>query len=182
MMTSEVSTILELFWRFVVISVLAFGGGQSALPLVERMVVADTGWLSPQDFSSGLAFTYVTPGPVLVLATFVGYRVAGLAGALAATLGVFTIPWILATLAAKQLQTHMQNRWLRGFGRGAGPAMVGLLLVSAFSVAQSAFISWGFVSIGVAALALSLWRKVHVFFILAGSALLGAVLGMAGPA
>src|SRR6516164_5735072 len=65
---------LQLFWRFVVISTLAFGGGQAALPLVEQMTVG-SGWVSAQDFSTALAVSYVTPGPVLILATFIGYRV-----------------------------------------------------------------------------------------------------------
>lgn len=177
-------TVVELFWRFVMISVLAFGGGQSALPLVERTVVAETGWITAQDFSTALAFSFITPGPVLILATFVGYRVAGLAGGVAATLGVFLIPWVLATLAAQQLQRFMQNPRLRGFGRGAGPAMIGLLGVTAYSVAQSAFTNWAYVAIALAALLLSLHRKVHIFFVLAGSAALGALIGVlsaAGP-
>jgi len=65
--------LLALLWRFLVISLLAFGGGQAALPLVERLVVGG-GLVSAADFSTALAFSYITPGPVLILATFIGYR------------------------------------------------------------------------------------------------------------
>ena len=62
--------ILDLFTRCVLISLLAFGGGQVALPLIERIAVGDTLWLSPQDFATAVAFGYVTPGPVLITMTF----------------------------------------------------------------------------------------------------------------
>ena len=86
---------VELFLRFLVVGATAFGGGGTALPLVERITVAETGWLTPQQFAIGVGFAYATPGPILILAAFVGYRVAGIAGALVGTVGVFAIPVIL---------------------------------------------------------------------------------------
>ena len=88
--------ILDLFTRCVLISLLAFGGGGAALPLIERIAVAETGWVSAQDFATAVAFGYITPGPVLITMTFLGYRMAGLAGAFAATFGIFVMPWALA--------------------------------------------------------------------------------------
>ena len=61
--------IVHLFWRFVLISLLAFGGGGAALPLVERLAVSETGWIAEQDFAAAVAFGYLTPGPVLITAT-----------------------------------------------------------------------------------------------------------------
>src|SRR5207302_9927079 len=61
---------LELVARFLVIGTLAFGGGQAALPLVERLAVADTGWLTPAQFATGVGLSYATRGPVLILASF----------------------------------------------------------------------------------------------------------------
>lgn len=58
--------ILDLFTRCVLISLLAFGGGQAALPLIERIAVGETGWVSVHDFSMAVALGYVTPGPVLI--------------------------------------------------------------------------------------------------------------------
>ncbi len=169
--------ILELLWRFMIISLLAFGGGQAALPLVERMAVADTGWLTAQDFATAVAFSYITPGPVLILATFVGYRVAGLAGAVIATLGVFLMPWILAAAAAQQLQRFLQHPYLRGFGRGAAPAVVGLLGVTALGLARHSFSSWPYAGIALGALLLAVYTKVHPILILLGGMILGALLG-----
>src|ERR1700687_930425 len=91
---------LELFGRFLVIGTLAFGGGQAALPLVERLAVADTGWLTAAQFAAGGGLSYANPGPVLILAAFIGYHVAGMPGAVAATMAVFAVPVALAGFAA----------------------------------------------------------------------------------
>ncbi len=112
----------SLFWHFLLISALAFGGGQAALPLVERIAVAENGWIPATDFTTAVAFGYVTPGPVLITATFIGYRADGVLGAVAATVGVFLLPWFLATSAAQLLRRALQNPRLRAFGRGAASA------------------------------------------------------------
>src|SRR5438477_7637459 len=99
---------LDLIARFLIIGALAFGGGQAALPLVERLAVADTGWLTPAQFAAGIGLSYATPGPVLILAAFIGYHVAAAPGALVATAGVFAVPVILAGGAA-QLVGRLQE-------------------------------------------------------------------------
>jgi chromate transporter len=171
--------ILDLFTRCVLISLLAFGGGQAALPLIERIAVGETGWLSAHDFATAVAFGYVTPGPVLITMTFLGYRAAGIVGACAATLGIFLMPWALAAAAAQQLQRFMQHPWLQHFGRGAAPAVVGLLVVTALHLARPAFASgWPYAGVAAAALGLAMWTKLHPIVILLGGAIVGALYGL----
>ncbi len=167
---------LELFWRFLTVGLLAFGGGQAALPLVERIGVAETGWVTSQDFATAVAFSYVTPGPVLILATFIGYRAGGLEGAVAATVGVFLMPWLLAAAAAQHLQRLLQHPWLWAFGRAAGPAVVGLLGVTALDLARHTFAGWVQVGIASVCLTLALSTKVHPFWILIGGGMTGTML------
>jgi chromate transporter len=163
----------ELFVRFAIISVVAFGGGQAALPLVERMAVSETGWLSASTFGTAVAFGYVTPGPVLITATFVGHRVAGLPGALAATAGAFLIPWMLATAAAGQAARWAQHSRLRRFGAGATPAVIGLLGVTALSLTREAIVGAPPLAIVAAALLLLSCTRVHPAALLAGGGLAG---------
>jgi chromate transporter len=129
-----------------------------------------------------VAFSYVTPGPVLILATFVGFHAAGLAGAGVATLAVFALPWLLAALAAQQLRRHLQHPLLRGFGRGAGPAVVGLLGVTALSLARASFLHWGYAAVALGAFALAARTKVHPVAILVGGAACGALFGVLSSA
>jgi chromate transporter len=172
--------IFELFWRWLLLGALAFGGGQAALSLVERTVVADTGWLAPADLSTAIGIAFMTPGPVLILAPFVGYHVAGLAGGLAAACGVFLIPWFLAAGSAQLLRVATQRPWVRAFGRGAAPAVVALLVVSAYDVGRASFIGWPTVVIAGAALVATA-RRIHPVLVLTGGAVIGMVVSMLAP-
>jgi chromate transporter len=128
--------LIELIGRFLVVGATAFGGGAAALPLVERITVADTGWLTPQQFAIGVGFAYATPGPVLILAAFVGYYVAGIAGALTATAAVFAIPVLLAAGSAGAVTRLSRYARFRAFGRFAAAAAVGLLAVTLAALAR----------------------------------------------
>jgi chromate transporter len=165
---------LELVARFLVIGALAFGGGQAALPLVERLAVADTGWLTSAQFATGVGLSYATPGPVLILAAFIGYHVAAVPGAVTATTAVFTIPVVLAGFTAQLVAKLKDARWFQAFGQFGAAAAVGLLGVTLLALARPVLdIHWAllFGSAGVFAAEL---RDVHPIILIAAAALLGA--------
>ena len=129
----------ELIVRFLTVGAVAFGGGGAALPLVERFTVAETGWLTPRQFAIGVGFAYATPGPILILAAFVGYYVAGVPGALAGTFAVFAIPVTLAAGSASVVQRLNEYARFRAFARFAAAGAVGLLAVTLTALARPAF-------------------------------------------
>jgi len=98
--------------------------------------VHDTHWLTPEIFATGVGLSYVTPGPVVILATYVGERVAGVPGAVAATIAVFTVPVALAGAAARAALHLQRHRWFRSFGSYAAAAAIGLLGVTLFDLAR----------------------------------------------
>jgi chromate transporter len=159
------------------ISALAFGGGQAAIPLVERVAVGEMGWVTPVEFASAVGLSYITPGPVLILATFVGYRAEGLAGALAATVGVFLLPTLLAALAARGLRGYLQHPLLSAFGRGAAAAVVGLLAATAVHLAGAFGFDWRLLGLATVAFVV-VWRtRVPPMVVLLAGVAVGIALG-----
>jgi chromate transporter len=165
---------LELIARFLVIGTLAFGGGQAALPLVERLAVADTGWLTQAQFATGVGLSYATPGPVLILAAFIGYHVAAIPGALVATAAVFALPLVFAGFAA-QLVNHLKDSgWLQAFGRFAAAAAVGLLGITLLALARPVADLHPLLMLGAAAVFVAELRGVHPVILIAGATSIGA--------
>jgi chromate transporter len=110
---------------------------------------------------------------VLITATFVGHRVAGLPGAVAATLGAFLMPWLLAALTAQQVTRWAQHPALRRFGAGATPAVIGLLGVTALTLTREAMVTTPHVLIAAVALVLLAATRIHPAALLAGGGIAG---------
>ena len=155
----------SLFSHFLVISLAAFGGGKAALPLIERVSVA-AGWVSPQTFAAAVGFGYIAPGPILILATFIGYQAGG----------VFLAPMLLAGWAAAGVERLAENRWLRAFGEGAAPAVIGLFGATAWSLARASVTSWPLAGVALAVLVLAARTKVAPGALLLVGLAIGAVL------
>jgi chromate transporter len=166
---------LELIARFLVIGTLAFGGGQAALPLVGRLAVADTGWLTPAQFATGVGLSYATPGPVLILAAFIGYHVAAVPGALAATAAIFAVPVIFAGFAAQLVNKLKDAQWFQSFGRFAAAAAVGLLGVTLIALARPVVDIHPILLVGAAAVFAAVLRGFHPLILIAGATLIGAI-------
>lgn len=164
---------LELFARFLIIGALAFGGGQAALPLVERLAVAETGWLTSAQFAAGVGLSYATPGPVLILAAFIGYYVAAIPGALAATVAVFAVPVVFAGFAAQLVSKLKDAAWFQAFGRFAAAAAIGLLGVTLFALARPVVDIHPVLLLGALTVFVAELRGVHPVVMIAAATLIG---------
>lgn len=167
----------ELVLRFLVIGALAFGGGGAALPLVERLAVAETQWLTPQEFATGVGFAYATPGPVLILAPFIGYRVGGLTGAVLSTFAVFLIPVLLSGAAAGLVARLRSATWFKGFGAYAAAAAVGLLGLTLYALAKPVFAVHPGLLVGSGLVFYATWRGVSPVALIVGAIVLGVIGG-----
>jgi chromate transporter len=128
---------LSLSFIFLRIGAVTFGGGFVMIPEIENEVVNSHHWLTHQEFADATALGQITPGPVLIMATFVGYRVAGIIGALLSTLCVFLPAFVMTIAAGSSFRRFRTNRQTQAFLRGVAPAVTGLLAAAAWSVARS---------------------------------------------
>ncbi len=165
----------ELIARFLLIGALAFGGGEAALPVVERLTVTDTGWLTSAQFATGIGLSFATPGPVLILAAFIGYHVAAVPGALAATAAVFAVPVVVAGFAAQIVDKFKDAGWVQAFGQYAAAAAIGLLGVTLIALARPLVDIHPILLVGAALVFAAELRGVHPIVLIAGATLIGAV-------
>jgi chromate transporter len=165
----------ELIARFLLIGALAFGGGEATLPVVERLTVTDTGWLTSAQFATGIGLSFATPGPVLILAAFIGYHVAAVPGALAATAAVFAVPVVVAGFAAQIVDKFKDAGWVQAFGQYAAAAAIGLLGVTLITLARPLVAIHPILLVGAALLFAAELRGVHPIILIAGATLIGAV-------
>ena len=159
-------TIAAMFLRM---GSVTFGGGLVMLPLIESEVVNTHHWLTHQEFADATALGQITPGPVLITATFVGYRVAGTLGALVATVSIFLPAFLMTIAAASSLRRFRNNEQVQSFLRGVGPAVVGLLLAAALSVGRSGIHSWIGLTTMIAAVFILVRFRPNPFWVIFGA-------------
>ena len=152
------SPLLALAAVFGRIGVATFGGGVAMISPMEHEVVQVHHWLPERIFNDAIVLGQITPGPIAITATFIGYRVAGTFGARVTTLAMFGPPFALTVIAARALPAFRTNRALRGFFNGVAPVIVGAIAAAAVALARSALHAWWEVLIALGALGLLLWR------------------------
>ena len=155
------------------IDIFAFGGGFASLPLMLHEVVINRGWLDSKTFMDGIALGQVTPGPIVITATFVGYLVYGLSGAVVATIAIFAPSFFMLVIVAPFFDRLKNSVYLLRAIDGVLASFVGLLLYVCFKFATT--VPWDIARIllGLAALA-ALIRKVDILYIV----LAGAVISV----
>ncbi|MCL6450336.1 MAG: chromate transporter [Acetobacteraceae bacterium] len=169
--------VLELAWVFARVGLFTFGSGYAMLGLLEREAVVRHAWLSAREFADVVAIAEVTPGPIMVnMATFVGYKVARVPGALMATLGL-VLPPILAILVIAVLYLRFrQNRLLEAALAGLRPVVLALILAAVLRLGRVAMADWRGLVLFVAALAAAAAFQVHPIAVALGGVVAGLAL------
>ena len=151
---------LQLFLSFLQIGLFSFGGGYAAMPLIQGQVVSTHGWLSMSEFTDLITISQMTPGPIAInSATFVGIKIAGLPGALVATIGCILPSCILVTLIAGLYLKYQNVNALQSVLNSLRPAVVAMIASAGISILVTAF--WG--SETDAVLAETNWTLVIIF-------------------
>lgn len=152
---------------------LTFGGGFVMIPLLEAELVQARHWLTPQAFADAMALGQITPGPVVITATFVGYTIAGLSGAVLSTVAVFLPAFVLVVLVGSQIERFRRTAAVQGFLQGLQPAVIGLMFAAAVSIGRNGITDR--IGIAVAAAAfLGMWLgRLSPVVVILGAGVLG---------
>ena len=170
------SLIGELFLEFALLAFIAFGGATALLPEMHRVVVENHHWLDDATFTHLYAIAQAAPGPNVLVVTLIGWEVAGLAGALAATLAMCLPMSVVIYLLIDRWEGFSGKRWQQAISLGVAPLAVGLVFSGALLIGQSAELglpAWGLVVLTVV---MNLRTKLHPLWLIAT----GATLGLLG--
>lgn len=154
---------------------LTFGSGLVIVPFLEKGLVQETNWLNPREFLVAVAIGMMSPGPVVITATFVGYLVAGFWGSLVSTVGIFLPSFLLILIVAPIMQKHRNNPNVQGFVKGAFAAAIGTILGASILLGKIAIGDWLTALIAIVCLGVLFRFKVSNPLLIGATAVVGLV-------
>ena len=175
-MSTNSNPIAELVWTFGLMSLFAVGGANSAIPEMHRAAVEVHHWMTDKQFADVFAISQLSPGPNVLIVTLIGYSVAGIGGALAATIAMCGPTALLAYYVSRFLERSRHARWPALVQAALVPLSIGLMAASGLILARTSDQSWiaALITIGAAVLAFA--TRLNPLWML----LAGGILGFAG--
>ena len=175
-MNSDANPVATLAWTFAMMSLFAIGGANSAIPEMHRIAVDVNHWLTDKQFTDVYAIAQLSPGPNVLIVTLIGYSVAGILGALVATLAMCVPTAVLALIVSRFLTRSSQSRWPSIIQAALVPLSIGLMGASGFILARSSDRTVIAVLVTVGAAVLASVTKLNPLWML----VVGGCLGFAG--
>ena len=175
-MNPDANPVLTLLWTFALMSLFAVGGANAAVPEMHRVAVDVQHWMTDKQFADIFAISQLAPGPNVLIVTLIGYAVAGVAGALVATMAMCVPTAFLAYYVSRLLARSSHSRWPAIIQAALVPLSIGLMGASGLILALTADQSWVGALITLAAAALAFATRLNPLWML----LVGGCLGFAG--
>ncbi len=169
--------LLKLFTTFFKIGLFSFGGGFAMIPLIQREVIERHKWINSKDFVDMLVLAQSTPGPIAVnTAVFVGYKTAGVAGAVTATLGTVLPSFIVILLLALFFAEVRENRYVDAAFRAMRPAVVALIVAPLMGLVKG--MKWYLIAISAAVAVLVWYFGFSPMYLIAGGVAVGIAMAV----
>ena len=175
-MNSDANPVWTMAWTFGVMSLFAVGGANSALPEMHRVAVDVQHWLTDKQFADAFAISQLSPGPNVLIVTLIGYSVAGVAGALVATLAMCVPTALMAYGVSRILTKSSHSRWPAIIQAALVPLSIGLMGASGYILARASDHTWVAAAVTVGAAVLAAATRLNPFWML----LAGGCLGFTG--
>ena len=169
-------TLLELALYFTMLSLISVGGMPSVMPELQRYVVDVKGWIAPADFIQLFAVGQAAPGPNILITSLIGWKMAGLAGALVALAAMCGPAGVLAWFVAGLWERFKDAPWRIAIQRAIAPIVVGLILSGGYVLATPGDPDWRLWAIAAGVAAATLYSKLNPLWFLAAGGALGAIL------
>ena len=168
--------LMEMGSRFLGIGALVFGSGYAMLPFIQDTVVNQFHWLTNQQFAVALALSLITPGPVTIIGTFIGYKVAGVLGALVGMVNMYFPAWAMTTIVAAPYAKAGQVGYVKQVIGGIVAAFIGTLVVVLIKLAGDTLVDIPAISMAAAAFVVQRFIKIDTIWIILGGALVSLLV------
>jgi chromate transporter len=166
----------EILFTLSGMSLTLFGGGYVIIPMIQEVVVDNLGWLNDQEFVDAIAMGQITPGPIFISATFIGYKVGGLWGSITATFAIFLPPGFLMIFATRFMSQIKQSKNVNAIFKGLRPAVIGMIFAASYTIGKSVEMNWITLLIFLFVLIASITYKVNVIYLIPISGIFGLIL------
>ncbi|RJT47150.1 chromate transporter [Rahnella woolbedingensis] len=171
------AVLLSLALLFTELSLLAFGGGNTILPEMQRAVVQVHHWMSAQEFSALFALAQAAPGPNMMIVPLIGWQVAGWSGLLVSSLAKFGPSSVVTLIVMGGWKRYKDRPWRQVIQRGLVPVTVGLVVSSGLLIANASATTLPLAGVIALCTLLALNKRIHPLWVLAVGAVLGMVFG-----
>jgi chromate transporter len=169
--------LVQMGTRFLRIGALVFGSGYAMLPFIQDAVVNQFRWLTNEQFAVALALSLITPGPVTNISVFIGYKVAGVPGAVAGAVNMYFPAWAMTTIVADAYVRAGKVAWVRQVTRGIVAAFIGTLIVVLIRLASDSLVSIPAIALAAGAFTAQRFGRIATVWIILAGALISLVLG-----
>jgi chromate transporter len=173
--TPNPASLVDLGLYFLKVGAFTIGGGLTMIAFIQDQVVGQFGWLTPREFVDGLALGQLTPGPVLMIAAYVGYKLVGVAGAVVAAAAAFLPSFVIMLAILPVLDRVRKLAWVTAAMKGMGPAVIGVLAVSLIRLSPAAVPDPVALALLIGTVVAALAFRVGAFKLMIGGALLGVL-------
>lgn len=171
------AVLLSLALLFTELSLLAFGGGNTILPEMQRAVVDIHHWMSAQEFSALFALAQAAPGPNMMIVPLIGWQVAGWSGLLVSSLAKFGPSSIVTIIVMGGWKRYKDKPWRQVIQRGLVPVTVGLVVSSGLLIAKASATTMTLAGVIALCTLMALNKRIHPLWVLAVGAVMGMALG-----
>jgi chromate transporter len=166
----------KIMLAFSGMSLSLFGGGYVVIPAMQQVIVNSMNWLTNKEFTDAIAMGQITPGPIFISATFIGYKVAGFWGALNATISIFLPPGLLMIACARFFDQIRNSSVISAVFKGLRPAIIGMIAAAAFTIIAGSDLSIKTGLLFFVFLLLSIRYKADPVFLIPGAGLIGLLI------
>jgi len=169
----NIRTLTQIFILFSSLSILSIGGGNTVLPEMHRKAVDSYHWLSDKQFADVFAISQAAPGPSILIVTIIGYKAAGIPGALLATIAMMLPAGILVYLVSRVWEKAKDSAFRKAIEKGLAPLTVGLILASGWVMSKAADHDWRAYILTAVCTAIFTTTKINPLFIVAAAGIVG---------